>query len=41
MEAIEKVDLTIVSHPPCSPDFEPCDFHFFPPKMKEALHGYL
>jgi hypothetical protein len=40
MEAIEKLDLTIVPHPPYSPDLAPCDFHLFP-KMKEDLCGYL
>jgi histone-lysine N-methyltransferase SETMAR len=26
VEAIEKLDLTIISHPPYSPDLAPCDF---------------
>jgi histone-lysine N-methyltransferase SETMAR len=36
MEAIEKLDLTIVPHPPYSPYLAPSDFHLFP-KMKEDL----
>jgi histone-lysine N-methyltransferase SETMAR len=40
MEAILKVDLTIVPQPPYSPDLAPCDFHLFP-KMNEDLRGHL
>jgi histone-lysine N-methyltransferase SETMAR len=40
MEANEKLDLTILPHPPYSPDLVPCDFHLFQ-KMKEDLCGYL
>jgi histone-lysine N-methyltransferase SETMAR len=40
MEAVEKLDLTIVLHPPYSPDLVPCDSLLLP-KMKEDLCGYL
>jgi hypothetical protein len=35
MEAIEKLDLTILPHSPYSRDLAPCNFHLFP-KMKEG-----
>jgi hypothetical protein len=34
MEAIEKLDLTILPHLSYSPDLLPCDFNLFP-EMKE------
>jgi hypothetical protein len=40
MEATEKLDLTILPHPPYSPEFASCDFHLFP-KMQEDLCGHL
>jgi len=39
-EATEKLPLTILQHPPNSPDLVPYDFHLFP-KMKEDLFGHL
>jgi hypothetical protein len=30
MEATKKLDLTILPHPPYSPEFASCDFHLFP-----------
>jgi histone-lysine N-methyltransferase SETMAR len=40
MEEIEKLDLTILPHPPYSPDLAPCSFHLSP-KMKKHLRGHL
>lgn len=40
VEAIENLDLTILSHSPYSPDLAPCDFRLSP-EMKEDLHGHL
>jgi hypothetical protein len=40
MKAIEKLDLTIIPHPPYSPDLAPCNLHLFP-EMKEDLSAYL
>jgi hypothetical protein len=40
MEAIQKLDVTIVPHPPYSPDLAPHYVHLFP-KMKEDHRGYL
>jgi hypothetical protein len=34
MEAVDVLDLNILSHPSYSPDLAPCDFHLSP-KMKE------
>jgi hypothetical protein len=35
----KQLDLSILPHPPYSPDLAPCDFHLFP-KMKEDLGGH-
>jgi hypothetical protein len=40
MEAIEKLELTILPHPPYSPDLAPCDIHLFP-EMTEGLREHL
>jgi hypothetical protein len=39
VEAIEKLDLTILPHLSQSPDFMLCDFHLFP-KMREDIRGH-
>lgn len=40
MEATKNLDLTILPHPPYSPDFASYDFHLFP-KMQEDICGHL
>jgi hypothetical protein len=40
MEATEKLDLSILPHPPYRPDFASCDFHPFP-KVQGDLCGHL
>jgi hypothetical protein len=39
MQAIGTLDVSILPHPPYSPDLALCDFHLFP-KMKEDLSGH-
>jgi histone-lysine N-methyltransferase SETMAR len=40
VEAIERLDLTILPHRSYNPDLAPHDFHLFP-KMNEDLRGHL
>jgi len=35
---LTKHKITVLEHPPCSPDLAPCDFFLFP-KIKSALKG--
>ena len=37
-EAIQRLDLSVLPHPPYSPDLAQSDFHLFP-KLKEHLNG--
>jgi hypothetical protein len=37
-EFLAKNKMTVVPHPPCSPDLAPCDF-FLLPKMKIKFKG--
>jgi len=36
--AIQRLDFSVLPHPPYSPDLTPSDFHLFP-KLKELLKG--
>lgn len=38
LEFLTKSKITVMKHPPYSPDLAPCDFWMFP-KLKEALRG--
>jgi hypothetical protein len=38
-EKLAKQQVTILPHPPYSPDLTPCNFFFFP-RLKEKLHGH-
>jgi hypothetical protein len=38
MEFLTKNNMTVVSHPPYSPDLAPCDFSLFP-QLKIKLKG--
>jgi len=38
IEALETLKFEVLSHPPCSPDLAPSDFHFFP-RIKRDLKG--
>jgi len=37
-DAIQRLDFSVLPHPPYSPDLAPSDFHLFP-KLKEHLKG--
>ena len=37
-ETLQKFKFEVMSHPPYSPDLDPCDYHLFGP-LKEALRG--
>ena len=37
-EAVKRLNIEVVTHPPYSPDLAPCDYHMFP-KLKEHLRG--
>jgi histone-lysine N-methyltransferase SETMAR len=40
METTEKLDLTVLPHPPYSPGLAPCNFHSFP-KTTEDIRVHL
>ena len=40
MEAVEKLILTSLPHPPRSPGLAPCDLHLLP-KIKKVIRGHL
>ena len=37
-DAIQRLEFSVLPHPPYSPDLTPSDFHLFP-KLKEHLKG--
>jgi histone-lysine N-methyltransferase SETMAR len=37
-DAIQRLEFSVLPHPPYSPDLAPCDFHLFP-KLKKHVKG--
>jgi hypothetical protein len=40
VEAIERMNLTILTHPSYIPDLAPCDYHLFPKLKEDGGHQY-
>lgn len=38
MKNLQEWGMTVLEHPPCSPDMAPCDFALFP-KLKKEMRG--